>query len=423
MHACALLTKLRSLTGLVVAVCVGWAAPVGADVVSDWNAVTLQYVSVGDPSAVPPIPVGRGGPAGLLDIALVHVAIHDAVQAIEGKFQPYYYSDPTKLGIGSPEAAAAAAAHRVLVLLYPTQQGRLDDYYDEYLIDNGLEDDPGLEVGEAAAVALHTNHYRPVIALPSFFGGTNPGEWRSAVPMAFLYLGVSTPFTLNRTSQFRPPPPPPMQSVTYFREYEEVKTLGRNTAHPNVQTDLARFWSGNFFAQWNEVLRQIADAKQLSVADSARLFALANLTAADTVMAVWESKRFYNFWRPSTAIQNGENDPNRRTAGDVSWAPLVADPPYPDYVSGANGVTAAFTGTLRLYFGTDQMDFSVKSIPSQTGNEERFFNRFSQAEQEVVEARILLGIHFRSADEEARRLGNRVAHWVIQKSLRPVPGS
>ena len=416
------MTKLGTLTRLVLGVCLGWAAPVHADVVSDWNAVTVLYVSVGDPSAVPPIPVGRAGPAGALDIALVHLAIHDAVQAIEEKFQPYYFSDPTKLGVGSPEAAAAAAAHRVLVLLYPTQQGRLDAYYDDYLLDHGLNNDPGLEVGEAAAVALYTNHYRPAIPLPSFFGGTNPGEWRSAVPMAFLYLSVSTPFTLNRISQFRPPPPPPMKSAAYFREYEEVKTLGRDTAHPNMQTDLARFWSGNFFAQWNEALRQIANAKQSNVGDSARLFALASLTVADTVMAVWESKRFYNFWRPSTAIQNGDDDPNAMTAGDVTWTPLLADPPYPDYVSGANGVTAAFTGLLRGYFGTDDMEFSVKSIPSQAGNEERFYSRFSQAEQEVVDARILLGIHFRSADEEARRLGNRVAHWVIQKFLRPVPG-
>jgi hypothetical protein len=417
------MTKLGTLTGIAVAACLSWVAPAHADVISDWNAATVLYVSAGDPSAVPPIPVGRGGPAGSLDIALVHVAIHDAVQAIEGRYQPYYYSDPTKFGIGSPEAAAAAAAHRVLVLLYPSQQGRLDDYYDDYLLDNGLADDPGLEVGEAAAVALYTSHYRPVISLPPFFGGINPGEWRSAVPMAFLYLGVSTPFTLNRISQFRPPPPPPMQSAAYFREYEEVRTLGRDTAHPNMQTDLARFWSGNFFAQWNEALRQIANAKPSDVGDSARLFALASLTVADTVMAVFESKRFYNFWRPSTAIQKGDDDPNANTAGDVTWAPWLADPPYPDYVSGANGVTAAFTGLLRLYFGTDNMDFSVKSIPLQAGNEERFYSSFSQAEEEVVDARILLGIHFRSADEEARRLGNRVAHWVIQQFLRPVPGS
>jgi hypothetical protein len=387
--------------------------------------MTMLYVSVGDPSVVPPIPVGRGGPAGSLDIALVHVAIHDAVQAIEGRFQPYYYSDPTKSGVGSPEAAAAAAAHRMLVLLYPTQQGRLDDYYGDYLLDNGLNGDPGLEVGEAAAAALHTNHYRPVIQLPPFFGGTNPGEWRSAVPMAFLYLSVSAPFTLNRISQFRPPPPPPLESAAYFREFEEVKTLGRNTAHPNMQTDLARFWSGNFFAQWNEVLRQVANATQLNVGDSARLFALANLTVADAAMAVWDSKRFYNFWRPSTAIQNGDDDPNASTAGDVTWAPLLADPPYPDYASGANAVTGAFTGLLRRYFGTDDMDFSVKTTSAQipVAERERFYTTFSQAAQEVVDARILLGIHFRFADSEGRRLGERVAHWTFQKFLRPAPGN
>lgn len=413
-----------SCIGLAVALFLGMTSAARADVVSDWNRVAVTFVVTGNAAAMPPIPVGRGGPPGLLDMALVHLAIHDAVQAIEGRFQPYHYSDPTKLGAGSSAAAVAAAAHRMLVLLYPAQQGSLDAIYTDYLTAHSIDGmDPGLAVGEAAAVALHANHYRPLIPTQNFFGGTNPGEWRSAVPMTFLFLAISKPYTLNRVSQFRPPPPPPLQSDKYRREYEEVEMLGRDTSHPNSQTSLARFWSGNFFAQWNGVLRQVAVNQLLDIGESARLFALANTTAADTAMAVWESKWFYNFWRPDMAIQNGDDDRNAKTFGDPTWKPLLANPAYPDYVSGANGVTGAFTGMLALFFGTDDMNFTVNSIPLQVGNETRSFTRFSQAAQEVVEARILLGIHFRSADEEARRLGNRVAHWVFQKFLQPVPGN
>ena len=417
------MANLRSLTGLVVCVCLSGVAPARADVVSDWNAVTVLYVG-GGPGTPPNPPIGRAGPPGLLDIALVHLAIHDAVQAIEGRFQPYDYSDPTQLGVGSLEAAVAAAAHRTLVLLYPGQQGSLDTLYNNYLTANSIDSmDPGLAVGEAAAIALHTNQYRPVISVADFFGGTGAGEWRSAVSLTFQYLADSDPFTLNRVSQFRPPPPPPLNSVVYAREYDEVKALGNSAAQSGLQLTVGRFWSGNFVAQWNESMRRIADANLLNVGDSARMFALANTAAADAAIAVWESKRFYNFWRPSTAIQNGDDDRNARTVGDVSWTPFLANPNYPDYVSGANGLTGAFTGMLQMFFGTDEMNFSVKSIPAQAANPERFYTRFSQAAQEVVDARILLGIHFRSADEEARRLGNRVAHWAFQKFLKPVPGS
>ena len=416
--------KLQSLTGFVVAVCLSLAAPAHADVVSDWNAVTMLYCQQGDSTAMPPIPPGRpGAPPGTLDVALVHLAMHDAVQAIEGAYQPYYYSDPTKLGVGSPAAAAAAAAHRVLVLLYPGQQTRLDDFYNAYLKTNGLAGNPGLAVGEAAAVALHAKHYRPLIPLPDFYGRSEVGQWRSSVPMAFLFLAFSEPFTLNRVSQFRPPPPPPLTSTTYLREYNEVKERGDTHSHPNSETDVTRFWSGNFLVQFNESMRQLAGANGLSVGDSARMFALANLAAADAAMATWESKYFYNFWRPMTAIQQGDNDHNAKTDGDAGWAPFFANPPYPDYVSGANGLTGALMGMLQLFFDTDAMAFSVKNPNPLLIQKERFYTGFSEVMDEVVEARIALGIHFRSADEEARRLGNRVAHWVFQKFLQPVPGS
>jgi hypothetical protein len=397
--------RLHCLTRLVVCAQLLAAAPAAADVVT-----------------VPPaVPVGRAGPAGLLDIALVHAAMHDAIQSIEGRYRPYHYSDPSRLGIGNPAAAAAAAAHGVLVRLYPGQQASLGAYYAQYLLDQGLAGDPGIAAGEAAALALHTDQYRGPIASPPFFGGTNPGEWRSPVPMGFLDLTVIRPFTLNASSQFRPPPPPPMTSTIYLREYDEVKAIGNSLVHPNATTDVARFWSVNFAPQWNEAMRQIADGR-LSIGDSARLFALANLAAADAALAVWESKYFYNFWRPQTGIREGASDGNARTAADLAWTSLIPSPPYPDYVSGANGITGAFAQMLELVFGTDELEFSVRTT-SPLATPERFYSRFSDAAKEVVEARILLGIHFRSADEQGRRLGMRVAHWTFTKFLGPLPGS
>jgi hypothetical protein len=417
----------RSLIGLVVCASLCWAAPARADVVTDWNATTLLYVGGGPGNTPPP---GRAGLAGLLDITLVHLAIHDAVQAIEGRFQPYSYSTP---GSGSVEAAAAAAAHRVLVRLYPGQQGPLDTLYNNYLMSHGLVGNAGLAVGEAAAVALHSNHYRPLIPTLNFFGVAEPGQWRSTVPMAFLFLAFSEPFALNRISQFRPEPPPPMTSTKYAREFDEVKTLGSSTAPTNAQQTVGRFWSGNFVAQWNEAMQRIAIANLNNVGDSARLFALANVAAADAAMAAWEAKYFYNFWRPSMAIQDAALDGNKRTEPQAGWTTYFGslpvtpanpvNPAYPDYVSGANSLTGAYTGALQEYFANDQMEFSVKSIPAQAANPERFFDSFSQAAQEVVDARILLGIHFRSADEDARQMGNRIAHWVAQKFLKPVPGN
>jgi hypothetical protein len=407
------MTQMRRFAVLVVGLCLGWSASAQADPVTYWNGVTVSIVSA-----------ARGGPPGLLDIALVQAAVHDAVQAIEGRYQPYHYTNPSQLGVGSPAAAVAAAAHRVLVLLYPAQAASLDATYAQYLIDNGLVGNAGLAVGDAAGIALHTDHYRPTLAVDPFFGGTEPGQWRSPVSLGFLFLAFSEPFTLKRVDQFRPQPPPPLTSVTYARDYAEVKALGVASAHPNnTTTDVARFWSVNFVAQWNESMRQMADNYVPDLGDRARMFALVNLAAADAAMAIWDSKYFYNYWRPTTAIQLGGDDGNDKTAGDPGWTPLLNAPPYPDYVSGANGLTGAFTGALRLFFGTDECVFTVKTTSPLVSDPERDYTSFSQAAQEVVDARVLLGIHFRFADEEGRRLGERVAHWTFQKFLRPVPGA
>jgi hypothetical protein len=407
----------RSFFGLVIGLCLIAAVSAHADPVTHWHAI-----------ATPAINAGRPGPPGLMDYALVQVAVHDAVQVIEGQYQPYHYSDPSMRGQGSTAAAVAAATHRMLVLLYGVKPA-LEAEYAAYI----LALDPtgtdaavasGVDIGEAAAEAIHLAHYRPLIVLdnPSF-GNDGIGQWRSPVALAFEFLAACPPFTLNRVDQFRPQPPPPLTSMTYVRDYAEVQAIGKNTAHPNANTDLARFWSGNFFVQWNETVRQIAENHLETMGERARLLALANLTAADTAMAVWESKAFYNLWRPSTAIQLGGDDGNDRTAGDPGWLPLLGNPPYPDYVSGANGVTGAYTGLLRAFFGRDDVSFSVKNANPLVIDQERDFTSFSQAADEVVDARILLGIHFRFADVEGRRLGERIAHWAFQKFLRPIPGN
>ena len=411
-----------NLTAILACVLLSHAAPVRADAVTYWNDVAVTAVTV-----------GRPGGQGFLDMALVHAAMHDAVQAIQRRFQPYA---ATVQGAGSPDAAAGSAAYGVLVGIYPMQRGLLDMKYKEFVAADGLTGNPGLTVGQQVAAALLKEH-RAIVAMPDFRGGTGVGEWRptpSSIgtpavpapfsPMAFVYLAEARPYTLNSPSQFRPGPPPPATSAEYLRDYNEVKAVGSrlSTTRTQAQTDLAYFWSGDYVEQWNRALRAISEARSMDIGDSARLFALANLAAADAAIACWDSKRFFYFWRPVTAIQEGERDNNPATIGDPAWEPLINTPNYPDFTSGANNVTAAMTATLEQFFGTDEFSFTITSSVPQATQKTRTYKRFSDAAQEVVDARILLGIHFRFADEVARVQGSNVARWTFARFLRPVAG-
>jgi hypothetical protein len=388
--------------------------------VTEWNALAVGCAN-------------RAGPTVLLDLALVHAAMHDAIQAIEKRYRPYVATPPAS-GSESKAAAAAAAARRVLATVCPaTAQAALLPYL--------LGNDDGVAVGYAAGDTLLTK-LRPTPMLPAFTGGTNPGEWRPTLPalapMAFFYFATTEPFVMTSPSQFRPGLPPAMTSQKYLREYNEVKALGAVGSHPAngvcpapANTDMAQFWSGNFVAQWNQVARDIALDRQLSIGDTARLLALANLAGADAGIAVWDSKVHYNFWRPSTAIQLGDTDGNPGTVADPAWTPFIQsghfpagsqNPAYPDYVSGANGLTGAFTATLQLFFGTDWVPFEVhKVVPASVAicTNPRVYRRISDAAQEVVDARIYLGLHFRSADVEARQPA-RVALNTFAKALQPI---
>ena len=231
-----------------------------------------------------------------------------------------------------------------------------------------------------------------------------------------------TRFTLKDTRQLEAgPPPPSLNSGQYRLEYNEVKSLGSliSTERTPAQTALALFYSDNFLALWERTLRGIASANTNDIGDSARLFALANMAAADAIMTAWADKRFYVRWRPITAIREGDDDGNPDTVGDSGWTPLITTPPYPEYTSGANNLTGAMTRTLEHLFG-DKMTFTVTSnaVPNQPIT--ITYSRFSDMANDVVNVRIYQGIHFRSGDEVAHRQGKRAADWAFAHFLRPI---
>jgi hypothetical protein len=351
---------------------------------------------------------------------MVHAAMHDAIQAYDGRFE--FYAGTIPNASGSAVAAAATAAHDVLVAQFPAQKATLDALLSSYL--GSLLADPGASIGKIAAshvINLRAGDGSFPSNPPVFVGGTKPGEWRPTLPafatMVTPWLGAVRPFTLKDSTQLRASPPPPrLNSGEYTHDYNEVKALGRinSTVRTPEQTALALFYSDNFIALWNRTMRGIVNANIDNIGDSARLFALANMAAADAVITAWDNKKYWNYWRPITAIQEGDNDGNPDTVGDPTWLPYLATPAYPDYTSGANNLTGAVTRTLELLLG-DRTTFSVFSTPANTT---RTYDRFSDAADDVVIVRVYQGIHFRSADEVARRQGTRAADWAVSHFLR-----
>jgi hypothetical protein len=410
--------------GLALCALSVWTGTASADAVTDWNEITLAAVTA-----------SRPGPIGMLDVALVHVAVHDAVQAFEQRYEPYYAD--LKATKGSRSAAVAAAARDILAGMYPdpVKVSELDAKYYNFLAQHGLTNDPGLIVGQAvAARILPLRRKNPDPLPPPFVGGNEIGTWRPTdsfqgspplpapfSPMVTPHLASMDPFTLAGPARFRAPPPPALTSERYKRDYNEVKAVGAlsgSTRTPE-QTDIAHFYNDNFFAQWNRVLRSVANARIDRVGDSARFFALANMAAADALVTSWDSKKHYVFWRPLTAIRMGNEDGNPHTMGDPTWQPLVNTPNYPDYSSGANSLVGAMTRTMARYFGKDRMTFEVTSLSPLAVKKTRTYHRFSDAARDVVDARIYLGIHFRFADTAARTQGEQVADWVVDHFLLP----
>lgn len=366
-------------------------------------------------------------PVAVLHLAMVHGAVYDAVNAIDGGYEPYLGA-PAASPSFSEDAAAAAAAYRVLLSVIPDRASQLTGYYNDSLalIPPGAARDGGVAVGEATAAAMIAERGgdgRDGTAI--YDEGTMRGEWRR-VPLvtggnALRWIGEVDPFLIPSALQFGTTGPNDLESGKYSAEFRRVKRLGRATGSTRTadQTSQALFWSDHAVAMWTRIFRQISTAQDLSTADNARFFAMLYLTGADAAIACFEDKATHGFWRPQTAIQEAATDGNPATRADPAWTSLLQNPPYPDHPSGHNCVSGSFVRTLRDFFGTNLMSFSATNV-AQEPDITRSFTRFSQAIEEILRARVFGGLHFWTADAQGARLGRRVANWRQEHYFQPV---
>jgi hypothetical protein len=364
--------------------------------------------------------------------AIMHAAIYDAVNAIDRTHKPYLVRLSTVPRSASQDAAAAAAAHDILLALYPNFQTMLDAQLEQSLapIPEGADKAEGVSVGQTVAaqvLALRKHDGSDAAPIPYVFGGA-PGDYQSTPPNfpkqpQFTHWSHVTPFALEHANQFRPGGPPALTSDTYSDAFNEVKTLGiaNGTASTPDEALTGRFWNGAIQNYWNEIGQTAALARRLTTAQSARLFALLNLTFADDVIAFYDAKYTYNFWRPVTAIRAAATDDNPDTAADPNWLPEVGNTtPDPSYPGAHAVISAAGASVLISFFGKDRFEFAVTSevLPGV----QRSFTRFSAADEEATLSRIFAGVHFRTDLTVGQRLGKEVADFVLDNFLTPVHG-
>jgi membrane-associated phospholipid phosphatase len=391
-----------------------------ADVVTDWNTAALATIRI--ERTTPPVAARA--------LAILHVAIYDAVNGIDRTHTPFFVGSlaPASAPL---EAAAAAAAHRVLAETFPRQTAAFDALRATQL--SAIGNSPQTRAGESWGdeVARHILTQRAddgaaeAVAAPIADG---PGGWTPTLPAAVPYLlpqwGFVRPFGLESGRQFRPDGPPALDSQEYASEVNEVRLLGSllNSTRSDDETMIALFWADGAGTEtppghWNRIAQDVAAGQSNSLAQNARLFALLNIALADAGIVAWDAKFAYNFWRPVTAIRSADIDGNAATTADPEWTPLLVTPPFPDYVSGHSTFSAAAAVVLARFYGTDAVAFTTGSdaMPSVR----RRFESFSAAAAEAAMSRIYGGIHFRSASEDGIAAGVDVGVWTYEHLLLP----
>jgi hypothetical protein len=414
------------------------AAATPSNTVLNWNATAVAAI-FNAPTATPP---GAGQPptVGVIHMAMVQGAVYDAVNSIVGGHEPYLHV-PRAPHWASIDAAVATAAHHVVVEVIPLVApltdptirdailARVQSQYETELaaIPSGAAKSKGVKAGAAAASAMLADRVGdgqyPTNPF-TFTEGTGIGEWRptNGVSDPFAWVARVRPFTLLSTSQFRTAGPNAVKSRAYAAEYAEVKALGAATGSTRTaeQTALASFYIPNPVEIFNRTFRTISTSLYLDASEQARLYAMLNVAGADALINCWDDKEAWHFWRPVTAINLGGQDGNPKTVGDPAWQPFISTipgptpgtflptPPYPDHPSGYNCLTSSMMHTAKRFFG-NEMTFTVERT---AGGTARTYTRFTDVVRDTIDARVYLGIHFRTPDVQGAILGKKVAKWV-----------
>jgi hypothetical protein len=385
--------------------------------IANWDSVAMQAFTA---AALPP-------PDGHVIFAYTAIAMYDAVVAIEGGYQPFAV-DLDAPADASPEAAVATAAHAVLVHYLPAQQATIfDPAYAAALaaIPNGPAKVAGMAVGDTVAaqlIALRAGDGFRVSVPYTPPSPPIPGVWIPTAPTPPIgtYMKGMQPFALKSADQFRPDGPPALTSKQWAEVYNEVKEIGSSTSTTRTadQTVAARFWAEPPVQQAHGALRMFILDHGLDVVRAARLEAMEGVTFADGLIACFDAKYTYTFWRPVTAIRAGDTDGNEATVGNPTWSPLIGTPNHPEYPSAHSCITPAGGRVLARFMGSDHI---ALTIPSLTGLGARYFDKTQDLEYEVMNARIWGGIHYRTAVEDGSQVGKRVADWILAHNFQYTP--
>ena len=394
-----------------------------ADIVTEWNSAIRDSIRA---DKTPPPKASRS-------MAILHVAIYDAVNSITESADSYLVH-PLGHDVAratSKEAAATAAAHRVMAALYPAQAAASDGLEAAHLaaIPEGIAKANGIAWGEHVAdVILAARAHDGATAVVAAPVSQGVGEWTPTpgafAPFLLPQWGFVEPFLMRTPSQLRPPAQPALVSRRYASEYNQVREIGSATSATRTleQTEIAKFWADGGGTEtppghWNRIAQQVAGAQGNDLLENARLFALLNLSLADAAILCWDAKYHYNAWRPITAIRAGAVDGNAATVADLNWTPLIVTPPFPEHTSGHSTFSGAAATVLALFYGNDNISFSSGSdaMPSVT----RHYSSFSEAANEAGMSRIYGGIHFMSANVGGLDAGESLGIYATEHYLRP----
>ena len=394
-----------------------------ADTVLEWNEVAVEATRV-----------ARLSPnAQTRALAMVHSAVFDAVNGIERGYAPYLVNVHAPRWV-SQEAAAAAAAHGVLVALMPAQQATLDAGLASSLaaVADGPAEDAGVDFGKLVADRMLAERADDGSTdVVTYVPGTGPDDWQPTPPAfgpaALPQWATVEPFGISSPDQFRADPPPSLNSPEFTQAFNQMKAIGvaTNSTRTAEQTEIARFWAGPSGTvqppgHWNNIARGVANAQGNSLAQNARMMALLNIGMADALITAWDSKFEYSFVRPVTAIRNADNDPNPDTVGDSAWSPLLGTPPHPSYMAAHSSLSATAATVLSEFFGNDAIAFtSAAEIAAGQPVITRSFNGFWQAAQEAGASRIYGGIHWSFDNQAGLTAGRGIGEFVADNLMQP----